>query len=133
MPWKRTDEEWELLRSTGYDFLIERAKLEKTTSYTEMNTTLARRTGLRPFDFDEEHDRAAMGALLGDITVIHRRDTASETMMLSALSQYLNANDAGPGFFALAVEFRQLPKNPSRQVKADFWVERVAEVIDHYR
>jgi hypothetical protein len=44
--------------------LVERARLERVTSYTEMNTVVAQRTGIRKFDFDQESDRAAMGHLL---------------------------------------------------------------------
>jgi hypothetical protein len=33
-----------------------------------MNTELSRRTGLRPFDLDQAHERKAMGELLGQIS-----------------------------------------------------------------
>jgi len=46
-------------------FLRERAGLERTTNYTEVNQTLQRRIGARGFDFDLDSERAAMGHLLG--------------------------------------------------------------------
>jgi hypothetical protein len=63
----RSDEEWEELISNGRTFLEERARLEKTTSYTEMNAVLAKRTSVHAFDFEREDERAAMGSLLGSI------------------------------------------------------------------
>lgn len=69
------------------------------TSYTEMNVTLARRTGLRSFDFDRADERAAIGNLLG---LIVERNRPTTNLMISALVNYLDQNDAGPGFYALA-------------------------------
>jgi hypothetical protein len=40
------------MERAGWEFLIAQARLERTTSYTETNTVLARRTGVREFDFD---------------------------------------------------------------------------------
>jgi hypothetical protein len=57
----RSNEEWTELAETATAFLIERAKLRKLTSYTELNATLIRRTGLRGFDFNRQDERAAMG------------------------------------------------------------------------
>jgi len=37
-------------------FLLERARLQKLTSYTELNATLVRRTGLPGFDFSRAVD-----------------------------------------------------------------------------
>jgi len=48
----------------GEAFLIERARLGRLTSYTVLNATLERRTGLRRFDFGLQAERAAMGHLL---------------------------------------------------------------------
>jgi hypothetical protein len=57
----RGDEEWDALEAAGWGFLTAQARLERTTSYTEMNTVLARRTGVRQFDFDLDGERRAMG------------------------------------------------------------------------
>lgn len=126
----RGQAEWEELAETGRHFLEERARLEKTTSYTEMNVVLANRTGLRPFDFDREDERAAMGYLLGLIV----DNTFSETgLMLSALVQYLNENDAGPGFFELARRLGLLRSRASSDERLVFWTSQVSAVHAHYR
>ena len=56
---------WDQLADAGLAFLVERARLGKLTSYTELNATLERRTGLSGFDFGRADERAAMGHLLG--------------------------------------------------------------------
>lgn len=58
----RAESEWDELVDSGRNFPIERAKLGKLTSYTELNVTLANRTGCRPFDFERADERAAMGS-----------------------------------------------------------------------
>ena len=50
--YRRAGAEWEALEAAGWEFLISQARLSRTTSYTEINTVLARRTGVREFDFD---------------------------------------------------------------------------------
>src|SRR5690349_18377835 len=92
----RSDEAWEQLTDAGLKFLVERAQLHKVTTYTEMNSVLARRTGLPGFDFEQADERAAMGYLLG---LIVERDYPKSGFMISALVHYLGANDAGPGFY----------------------------------
>ncbi len=47
----RDEGDWEQLADAGLAFLVERARLRKLTSYTELNATLVRRTGLPGFDF----------------------------------------------------------------------------------
>jgi hypothetical protein len=131
MPHRRSDSEWEQLRNAGYQFLLEQAKMGVDTSYTEMNASLAHRTGLRPFDFDWEVERAAMGRLLGEITLLHRAQTQS-TMMISSLVRYLNENDPGPGFFRLAVELGHLPARASEPDRTGFWGQKVKEVFTFY-
>lgn len=129
MRYGRRDEEWEELISTGRTFLEERARLEKTTSYTEMNAVLAKRTSVRAFDFEREDERAAMGNLLGSIVEETYPDTG---VMLSALVQYLNQNDAGPGFFELAKSLRLLPPNADADGKLEFWSGQVKAVHAYY-
>lgn len=126
----RTEDEWHRLTDEGTAFLVERARMERVTSYTEMNATLARRTGLRPFDFDRQDERAAMGALLGRIT---EATFGSTGVLISALVHYLDANDAGPGFYALAQRLGLLPPKASRNDKEAFWVGQVRAVHDRYR
>ncbi|MGI5259893.1 hypothetical protein [Streptomyces angustmyceticus] len=129
----RADSEWDELVDAGRSFLVERAKLGKLTSYTELNATLARRTGCRPFDFERADERAAMGHLLG---LIVERDqeviTADPPVMLSALVNYLSANDAGPGFYQLAKELRLLPLSASADEKFGFWIEQVKRLYERH-
>lgn len=127
----RTDSEWDMLVSSGREFLLERAKLRKPTSYTELNVTLARRTEYRPFDFERQDDRAAMGRLLG---LIVERDQAlapsDPPLMLSALVSYLNANDAGPGFYQLAKELGLLSLTASKEERDAFWIKQVNSLYE---
>src|SRR5215831_17706724 len=97
----RDEGEWDELEDVGLGFLIERAKLERVTSYTELNTVLTQRTGLRRFDFDQDSERAAMGYLLGRIS---ERELPRIGLLISAVVNYLDANDAGPRFYKLAHE-----------------------------
>lgn len=125
----RTAGEWSRLAETGTAFLIERAKLGKVTSYTELNATLVHRTGLRGFDFERADERAAMGHLLW-LIVEGTRPTTS--LMLSALVHYLDQNDAGSGFYALARDYGLLPPNASASAKLEFWVGQVVAIHDYY-
>jgi hypothetical protein len=118
----RSDEAWEQLTDAGLKFLVERAQLNKVTTYTEMNSVLARRTGLPGFDFEQADERAAMGYLLG---LIVGRDYPKSGLMLSALVHYLGANDAGPGFYTLAQQLDLLPKGSSATARLEFWIGQV--------
>ncbi|MEU4235268.1 hypothetical protein AB0F17_64300 [Nonomuraea sp. NPDC026600] len=125
----RDGETWDLLVEKGLEFLIEQARLERTTTYTELNAVLARRTGLREFDFSRQDERAAMGHLLG---LIVEKNLPEVGFMISALVQYLDVNDAGPGFYHLATEKELLPHRASRNVKTDFWVSQVSAAYRRY-
>ncbi|WP_343242758.1 hypothetical protein [Streptomyces sp. SID8111] len=118
----RSDDDWDQLVGAGLKFLVERAQLRKVTTYTEMNSVLARRTGLPSFDFERADERAAMGHLLG---LVVERDYPKSGLMISALVHYLDANDAGPGFYALAQQFDLLPRGSSSMAKLEFWVGQV--------
>lgn len=125
----RDDDEWDQLTEAGLAFLIERARLEKMTTYTELNATLQRRTGLPGFDFEQERERAAIGHLLG---LIVERNRPTTSLMISALVQYLNANDAGPGFYALAADLGMLPRRSSAVAKQEFWIQQVKALHTYY-
>ncbi|MGW1730037.1 hypothetical protein [Streptomyces sp. NPDC001999] len=129
----RAEDEWDLLVEVGRQFLIERAKLGKVTTYTELNATLVRRTGCRAFDFERADERAAMGHLLG---MIVDRDQAcapsSSPLMISALVHYLGANDAGPGFYELAKQLQLLPKSASKIEKEMFWIRQVNRLHERH-
>ncbi len=119
------DDDWDTLVSETRRFLIERAKLERSTSYTELNATLKERTGLACFDFARAEDRANMGHLVGEVS---RNAVGAGYPMLSAIVIYLNENDAGSGFYQLAQDLGLLKVSPSAQAKLEFWVEQVKSV-----
>ncbi|CAM5271125.1 MULTISPECIES: hypothetical protein [Streptomyces] len=129
----RADSEWDELADAGRGFLVERAKLGRLTSYTELNVTLARRTGCRPFDFERADERAAMGYLLGLIVERDQELAPSDPpLMLSALVNYLGANDAGAGFYQLAKELRLLPMSASADEKLGFWAGQVKRIHERH-
>jgi hypothetical protein len=118
----REDDEWTALEDAGWEFLTARARLERPTFYTEMNTVLARRTGVRAFNFDLDGERRAMGELLGQLS---ERSFAQADLLISVLVHYLDANDAGPGFYELARRKGLLPPGTDRLA---FWVGHVKAV-----
>lgn len=89
MRYGRSEEEWARLTDVGKEFLIERATMQRTTSYTELNAALINRTDTAGFNFGLDADRAAIGELLGQIS----EDTVAEPggLLISALVQYLDA------------------------------------------
>jgi hypothetical protein len=123
----RTDDEWAHLIEAGYVFLKDVARRGRSTSYTELNAVLARRTGHRGFDFSEADERSAMGHLLGSI--VDRDRETNPNMMISAIVIYLNRNDAGSGFCSKArKDGLLLPGVP----KDEFWIDQVKAVHAHY-
>lgn len=126
----RTDEDWEVLVRAGLEFLKERARLGRLTSYTELNVILEGRTGLQRFDFEEASERAALGYLLG---LMVERDYPTSGLMISALVQYLDTNDAGPGFYFLARQLGLLAPGSSKQAQWDFWWQQVKALHERYQ
>jgi hypothetical protein len=120
---------WDELAQAGLRFLIERAQLAKLTTYTELDATLMRRTGLPGFDFSRADERAAMGHLLYLIVELNRPATG---LMISALVSYLGANDAGSGFYGYAQDLGMLPRNASAMQKLEFWAGQVKALHDYY-
>lgn len=91
--------------------------------------TNARPFGAPPNPADTARDRNAIGALLGDI--VHR--TIGDTgVMLSAIVAYIDRNDAGPGFYALAVQLGLLPNTATADDKLAFWSGQVGKVHERY-
>ncbi|MFF0229128.1 hypothetical protein [Micromonospora sp. NPDC005254] len=125
----REEETWDRFAEVALAFLIERARLDRVTSYTELNTSLKRRTGLAAFDFEREIDRKAMGYLLGLVVERNRPVTG---LMISALVHYLDANDAGPGFYSLAKQLGLLPQRATSDEKLSFWINQVNEIHAYY-
>jgi hypothetical protein len=123
----RTEEEWDHLEDVGWKFLKERARLPNTTSYTEMNAVLVRRAGLSPaFDFNQQADRAAMSYLLRRIG---DRSFAASGLLITALVQFLNENDAGQGFFDLAYSKKLIPRPRLPELeRLTFWSQHVGQV-----
>ena len=119
----RDDAAWTELVSEGYRFLKEVSGRERLTSYTELNTVLTNRTGLEGFDFSQSGERAAMGELLGRI--VDRDQGDNPGLMISSVVVYLNANDAGPGFYALAQHDGILAAEATPRAKEKFWVDQV--------
>ena len=96
----RDQAEWDLLTRVGEQFLIERARLGRLTSYTGLNVPLERLAGLRPVDFGMQPRRAAMDSLFG--LIVRERNRPVTHLMISALVIYLHDNVAGSGFDKLA-------------------------------
>ncbi|MGW0551942.1 hypothetical protein [Streptomyces altiplanensis] len=57
--------------------------------------------------------------------LIVERDRPESGLMLSALVHYLNANDAGPGFYGLAQQLGLLPAKASPAAKMEFWIDQL--------
>jgi hypothetical protein len=69
-----------------------------------------------------------MGELLRQLS---ERSFGQARLLISVLVQYLNANDAGPGFYELAQRKKLLRPHPSQDEKLIFWVEHVKAVCAH--
>lgn len=102
------------------------------TTYTELNAVLQQRMHLpdRPFNFDLDADRAAMGQLLYLAVLQNRRETG---LIISALVKFLNENDAGAGFYGLAQKLGMLHSDATKDEKYAFWVDQVRQLHEHYR
>lgn len=125
----RDAEDWAVLVDETVRFLADQARLRRLTTYTELNAVLAQRTGLRPFDFGSERDRAAMGEVLGQATQLEYPKVGA---MVSAIVTYLNANDAGPGFYRLAQHLGLLGSKSSAAMRDEFWAGQVGAVHEFY-
>ncbi len=129
MIWGREEMEWVELVDATTEFLADQARMQRTTSYTELNAVMHGRTGARPFDFAKDRERAAMGALLGEVA---RRQLAEVGALVSAIVLYLNENDAGTGFYRLASDLKLLGPKPSADQKLVFWTSQVKATYDYY-
>jgi len=70
-----------------------------------------------------------MGHLLG---LIVERNRPTTGLMPSALVTYLDANDAGAGFYRLASQLDLVPCGASSRAKEEFWVTQVKALHTHY-
>jgi hypothetical protein len=110
-------------------FLAERAQLGRTTSYTELNTVLHGPIGARPFDFAKDSERAAMGALLGAVA---QEQLPVVGALVSSIVLYLNDNDAGSGFYRLAIDLNLLTPKPTPDQRLAFWAGQVKATYEYY-
>ena len=53
--------------------------------------------------------------------------------MMSSIVIYLNANDAGPGFYQLAQGMHLLPRGASKEAREQFWVQQVRATFNRFR
>lgn len=132
---ERTAEQFDELVDETCRFLADIARAKRLTSYTELNTVLAQRTGQPAFDFAQAAERSRIALVLRDACL--REIEKGGRYMLTSIVTYLGANDAGPGFFALAVELgdkldRPLRERASKDAKLTFWVEQTQAVFDAY-
>ena len=62
---------------------------------------------------------------------LFERSFGQVRLLISVLVQYLNASDAGPGFYDLAQRKKLLRPRPSPDDKLAFWVRHVKAVHAH--
>jgi hypothetical protein len=125
----RTDDDWEAIVNETIAILQDQAHLRRVTSYSDLNSSLARR-GHRPFGFAVQSGRAAMGAVLGEVV---NRTFGDTGVMLSSIVAYIDRNDAGPGFCNLAIQLGLLANTATADDKLVFWSGQVARVHELYR
>jgi hypothetical protein len=119
-----SDDEWDRIVDHTVDFLADQARLGRVVSYSDLNSGLGRR-GHVPFDSATESDRNGIGAVLGDAT---QRTLGDSKTMLSAIVAYLDRNDAGPGFYKLAVDLGLLSNTATADDKLASWSAQVRAV-----
>ncbi|MEK0154725.1 hypothetical protein [Arthrobacter oryzae] len=125
----RAKDEWEEMRDTAESFLITVAEKAGMTDYSSLNRAISEQTGLRPFDYGLESDRAAIGRMLGEISV---KTNADHGVIPSALVTHRGSNDEGAGFYKLAAELGKMPRKPTEDEKLQALVRLTKEVHLHY-
>lgn len=124
--------DWEQLTAEGLDYLEDLAAHRLDASYGKLNGELARRTGLRPFNFDLDAERAAMGELLGQIS---EASYAGTGVLISAIVHHVDGDDnpgPGKGFYGLAQKKGLIRPGLSRVAKFEWWVGYVGVVHARY-
>jgi hypothetical protein len=85
------------------------------------------------WNFNLEHDRPAMGKLLGrlvDRSYIETKDQPSGGLMISAIVIFLNENGVGGGFYRKAASLGLIAsERMSADAKFDFWVRQMTAVV----
>lgn len=120
-----TREQWESLVKEGHDFLCERARLGRLTTYTEFCAVVSQRgTGT----FIDVGAFGALTALLIEIGGVAMAETNGA--LITGLITGLNSNIPGDGFFAWAQTLGKFPDaSPTSQAKQSFWVGQVGLVF----
>lgn len=125
----RNDDEWAAIVEVTIDFLKAKARRRQLSTYTQVNAAIGQ-SWHRMFDFTDPSGRNAIGAVLGNAT----KQTIKESgAMLSSIVYYLDRNDTGPGFFALAVELGLLANTASNEEKLAFWTSQVKRIHNFYQ
>nr|WP_182633782.1 hypothetical protein [Dietzia sp. DQ11-71] len=122
-----SDDDWERQIEVAIRYLKRVAGLRRVTSYTELNREISEKTGLARFDFTHPEGRNAMSELLGEVV---ERTVDELGAMLSAVVLYIDENDAGPGFYSLAVDLGRLPADATSDQRIRQWSEEVAAAQD---
>lgn len=130
MKYGRHELEWDELRTAAHRYLVELAEDRLLTDYSSLNRRLVDDTGLPPFDFSLDRDRAAIGALLGEIA---RESYSTSGIMLSALVTHRGGTDEGAGFYRLATALGALPARPSSEQKDAFMSDQIKRSWEAYR
>lgn len=96
-----SEDDWDRQVTAATRSLERVAALGRVTSYTDLNREIAEKTGLDQFDFAHPEGRNAMAWILAEVV---DRTVDDLRAMLSAVVLYVDGNDAGPGFYHLAVQ-----------------------------
>ena len=72
-----------------------------------------------------------MGHLLFRVVDSAWQET-DQKLMLSALVIYIDANDAGPGFYSLAADLGLLSRQATRSEREAFWTQQVSTIHERY-
>ena len=62
------------------EFLLERLRLDRTTTYTEVNTVVANRLGVALLDFSNPADRDEMSRILREVVILDQRERLPKTL-----------------------------------------------------
>ncbi|MGW4519783.1 hypothetical protein [Amycolatopsis sp. NPDC004378] len=125
----RDEAEWERLVVAGKAILIARAVVNRTISYGEFASALARCTGHARFDFTTGDGRAGMAHLVDRVSEAAFEEAGGR--LLGAFVRDLGADDAGPGFYRLASR-KGLAVPRSRGGRQAFWAEHVRDLHEHF-
>lgn len=129
MIWGREESEWNELVDATTEFLAEQAHLPRTTTYTELTSVLQRRTGAPRVRLRQGRRPGRHGAPLGEVA---RAQLPTVGALVSSIVLYLNANDAGGGFYRLAVDLKLLAPKPTADQRLAFWSSQLNATYAHY-